>query len=261
MKKKFTTLLLGIAASSILITGCSSRLPVVPDSASTPSQTSETTLEDVYSSEQAQATINGVIENLLKQYDGYYSDINIYFVENDVYYDYYYAPDFHPDIASVASVDADSAIRQAKDSFEKESGIRPNNVIFQYFDSVGNLLYSTETGIAQTTDNAEMTLEEYYNQPDKRDEIDAAIAENLNAYSDYYSNMNITFSNNYVYYDYYYNEDVEPDLDYLQEFDYTDVLKTSADEIANDCGITPDAVIFTYFDYDGNVLYTTENEY
>lgn len=276
MKKKTLFLALTVAITGLCISGCSSPIPTAlpkthtePEeepSVETEEDDEALTLEAYYDLEENASDLYDMEEQILSQYEEYYSDISVFALENTLYLDYFYKSDVEVDVDALASNDFTKLIASTKDEVKAATGITPDDVVFSYLDSEGNILYSTESydnDFDFSDDDLldEDTLEAFYSTPEKQAELEAARDETLKEYSDYYSDIQFYFVDNSAYYDYYYQDGLTVDADELRKENFAEKIEQTMDGIENESGIRPDTVAFSYYDSDSNLIYSTLEDY
>lgn len=96
------------------------------------------TLEDYYGNAVVKAAVDKQFDTVLEQYSSIFSDMNMEVKENVVTYNYYYVAgvEINPDLITMDS----ATFEAAKDAIEKEAKIRPDEIVYNYYDADGKLI-------------------------------------------------------------------------------------------------------------------------
>lgn len=121
----------------------------------------------------------------------------------------------------------------------------------------------TDYDYDDSTDNAGLgeysTLEEYYDLPAVNEAVEQEIANLLVQYQDTYSNITYDVVENTLYWDYFYCDNLSVDVQMLDtNFNQPDAqqnFQRLLNQIETETGIRPDAIVYTYYNYSGDVLY------
>lgn len=104
------------------------------------------TLEEYYYEPSVEAAINDSLEQMIKQYETVYCDAEFFVEGNNVYYRYYYVEG--SDEAAIKkgfeSQDIDSLLENGKAGILSDTGIEPEVLAFEYYNSNRELIISFE---------------------------------------------------------------------------------------------------------------------
>lgn len=102
----------------------------------------EITLQDLADNYGLQDQVMSEIEAVKEQLSSIYSDIDVQFVNNKVIYSYVYAKGFDTSLVQVTEADGIQLCETVKDQIESQSGIRPEEIEYTYYNSDGSIFFT-----------------------------------------------------------------------------------------------------------------------
>lgn len=165
-------------------------------------------------------------------------------------------------VVSVALVASMCACAPKEDASTPEVSVSVSENVEDNTTSVEDVVdASVEDDNNEEADVAEEnTLESLYANEEIKAEMEKSLADVVAENSEVYSNITFEAKGNDVYYNYYYAEGVEVDVDVLKAQDWDTILKDSLSAFDALEGYTAESDTFTYYTFEGEELFTVSSK-